>query len=510
MADVAIPSGRLTGILQRVRSDSLIRNSLYIMSSTVSTAGLGYMYWVIAAHVFAQQDVGVSSAVVSMCTTISLLTYLGPSAMLIEQLPRSERSPEWTKNLYRVCSATAIATCVVTAAIAPVILISHNYRAFYTGPSSLLIALAAAGAMTLVNMLGTAFVAARRASRLLVMQTLVSVTKLLLLFPLAHAGVIGLVDTWVISSLIGVAVGVCWLVPQMGLGRQARYRSHRRADALQSERQGSRRRARHRRGRALPDRTYMRRLVGQHLTSVGGMVTPLLLPLLVLARLGAASNAEFYVTWMMGSIFFMVSPSVSTAVFAEGVRVGTELSEEVFKALRMIALLLTPAIIATIIGGRVVLRIFGASYSKAGYELLVVLAISAIPDAVSTVAVSIWRVDRRLGYSAALNLGILVMALTSAWVLMPRLGINGAGIAWGGAQLVGAIAGLPAYNQVRRHVKRSVFSRRGHSRGSVMQECTHYGNVGVTVISSLHEARAAAVQRERHRHRVLKVNSSDE
>lgn len=453
VVNVAISATRLSGFLQRVASDSLIRNSLYIMGATVSTAGLGYVYWVIAAHIFAKQDVGVSSAVVSMCTTISLLTYLGPSAMLIEQLPRSERSAEWTKNLYRVCSATAIATCVVTAAIAPAILISHNYRAFYAGPSSILIALAGAGGSTLVNLLGTAFVAARQASRLLIMQTLVSLSKLLLLFPFAHAGAMGLVDTWVISSFLGVAVGVCWLIPQMGLGRQPNYRSRRRAVGSELDRQGSRGPARHRRVRSMPDRTFLRRLVGQHLTSVGGYLTPLLLPVLVVMRLGAAANADFYVTWMMGSVFFMVSPSVSTAVFAEGVRVGSNLSKEVFKALRMTGWLLIPAIVVAIIGGRVILRMFGATYAEAGYELLVVLAISAIPDAVSNVAVAVCRVTGRFGYSASLNLGILLGALVGAWVLMPWLGINGVGIAWGGIQLLGAIASLPAYSHMPKRVK---------------------------------------------------------
>jgi O-antigen/teichoic acid export membrane protein len=454
MADIPIRSGGLQGMLRTAAADSLVRNSLYLMGSTITTAGLGYIYWVVAAHIFAKQSVGASSAVVSMYTTISLLTYLGPYAMLIELLPRSERSPEWTRILYRVCSTTAFVTCAATTAVAPVILASHNYRAFYTGLSSILVVLAGAGSTTLLNLLGSAFIAARRASQLLVMQTLVSVAKLILLFPFANAGAIGLVETWVISSILGVAVGVGWLIPQMGLGRKARYKSRRRADTSRLDRQGPRDHARHRRGRGQSDPTYMRRLVGQHLTSVGGMLTPLLLPVLVVMRLGAVSNADFYVTWMVGSVFFMVSPSLSTAVFAEGVRVESNLSREVFKALRVTAMLLAPAIIVMTIGGRIILGFFGASYAKAGYELLIVLAISAIPDAVSNFAVSVWRITHKLGYSAALNLGILVTALAGAWVLMPRLGINGTGIAWGGAQLLGAIASLPAYRHM--HMRKDI------------------------------------------------------
>ena len=472
MIQVALPARWLPGFLQRAATDSLVRNSLYLMASTVTTAGLGYFYWIVAAHIFAKQEIGVSSAVVSMCMTISLLTYLGPSAMLVEQLPRREQSSEWTAILYRVCAVTAVVTGLATAIVTPAILISRNYHAFYIGPESIVIVVLCAGTTTLLSLLGAAFIAARRAGRLLVMQTLVSVAKLLLLFPLANAGALGLVETWVISTLLGVTVGVVWLVPQMGLGRQANYRPRRSTGIARSVQLGSRQRARHRRGRRRPDRDYLRRLVGQHLTGVGGMLTPLLLPVLVVMRLGDASNADFYVTWMMGSVFFMVSPSVSTAIFAEGVRAGSDLRREVSKALRMSALLMVPAMLVMIVGGKIILRFFGASYA-AGYGLLIVLAISAIPDAVSNVAVAVCQVTRKLGYSAALNLGILVTALAGAWVLMPRLGLIGAGIAWGGAQLLGAIASLPAYTHVRRRVKPLALPQRrtvrsGSADGSVM------------------------------------------
>jgi O-antigen/teichoic acid export membrane protein len=181
-------------------------------------------------------------------------------------------------------------------------------------------------------------------------------------------------------------------------------------------------------------------------------VTPLVLPLLVVMRLGVALNAYFYITWMVGAVFFMVSPSVATAVFAEGVRAGADLRKAVAKALLVSVVLLAPAIIVMIIGGKLVLGLFGASYAAAGYGLLILLAISALPDAVSNVAISIFRVTEQLTYSTLLNLGILVTTLVGAWFLMPPLGIAGVGVAWIGAQTLGAIASVPAYTQIRRSV----------------------------------------------------------
>jgi O-antigen/teichoic acid export membrane protein len=124
----------------------------------------------------------------------------------------------------------------------------------------------------------------------------------------------------------------------------------------------------------------------------------------------------------------------------------------VAKALRVIGVLLAPPMVVMIVGGKFILGLFGSAYAAAGYGLLVLLAISAVPDAVSNIAVVICRVTQRLKYSTALNLSILVMTLVGAWILMPPLGIAGVGVAWLGAQTVGAIASLPAYAQIRKTV----------------------------------------------------------
>jgi O-antigen/teichoic acid export membrane protein len=111
----------------------------------------------------------------------------------------------------------------------------------------------------------------------------------------------------------------------------------------------------------------------------------------------------------------------------------------------VIAVLLVPVMGVMIAGGRLVLGLFGSSYAAAGYGLLIVLAISAVPDAVSNVAVVVCRVTGRLGYSSALNLGILAMTLAGAWFFLPLFGIAGAGVAWLAAQVVGSVACLPVY-----------------------------------------------------------------
>src|SRR6202035_5319323 len=96
MATLTVPIMRARGYLRTVRSDSLVRNSIYLMASTVVTGGLGYVFWAVAAHLFTSAQVGGASAVISFSTTVALFTYLGAQAMLIERLPSYEGSRKWT------------------------------------------------------------------------------------------------------------------------------------------------------------------------------------------------------------------------------------------------------------------------------------------------------------------------------------------------------------------------------------------------------------------------------
>lgn len=437
--------------VQVARTDSLVRNSLFMMSSTVATGLLGYVFWIVAARVFSGAEVGMASAVISLCSTVALLTYLGPAAMLVERLHAYERSRAWTSFMVQMSVATAAATAVVAAVTIPVVAHSRGYGQFFDTAGAAVLAVIGAASWSLLNMYCSAFIAARRAGGLLAVQGLVSLFKVLLVVPLwaVGLGAPGLVMAWAASSVIGAALGALWLLPRLGLGARPE-RSGRRWRAYFMHYMHYARRVRQARAPRRPGwRTdYLWHLIGQHLTSVGGQVTPLVLPILVVLRLGTGPNAYFYITWMIGSVFFMVSPSISSALFAENVRARSGLRPTVVKAFRVITFLLLPAMVIMVAGGKLILSIFGHDYAGVGYGLLILLAISAVPDAVSNVAVAVYRATNRLGYSAAINIGILIVTSASAWFLMPRFGLLGVGYAWLGTQLLGALVSIPAFRNL--------------------------------------------------------------
>jgi O-antigen/teichoic acid export membrane protein len=194
-------------------------------------------------------------------------------------------------------------------------------------------------------------------------------------------------------------------------------------------------------------------MTGHQLANVGGILVPYILPILVVIRMSTQANAYYFLTWSVGAIFFMVSPAISTALFAEGSH-GERLRDSVKFSARLIAIVLGPAILITFLFSYQILLIFGPQYAKHGSTLLVLLAFAAIPDAITNIAVSVLRVRKQLSSAAFLNLSMAAIAVGLSWLLLPHFGILAPGIAWTAGQSAGSVAvGVESLRHRRRRGK---------------------------------------------------------
>jgi len=155
------------GYVRVARGDSLVRNSLYLMLTTVETAGLGYVFWIVAARMFSTAQVGIASAVISLCSTVALLTYLGPAAMLVERLHTYQRPRAWKSFFARMCVATAAVTALLATVTVPLIAHAKGYGSYFSAAGAAVLAVTGAAVWTVVQMCCNAFIAARRAVRAL-------------------------------------------------------------------------------------------------------------------------------------------------------------------------------------------------------------------------------------------------------------------------------------------------------------------------------------------------------
>ena len=150
----------------------------------------------------------------------------------------------------------------------------------------------------------------------------------------------------------------------------------------------------------------------------------------------------------------MVSPAVAASLFAEGSHTADGVLRKARASAVIIGMLLGPIMLVFFLGGHYILSLFGSGYARHGLLLLTILTVSAVPDAITNIYVSVLRVQRLLHWAALFNLGMGSLTLALAWILLPMLGIVGVGFAWLIAQVTGSLVvgahGIWAYFR-RRH-----------------------------------------------------------
>ena len=407
----------IRSLIDRLRSDSLLRNSVFMMSSTVITSGIGYLYWVVAARIYSAHDLGLGSAFISIMTLTSTFANVGIGAALIQLLPRRKAGHEWSLTL-NVSMAMGVIVSLFGGIIVTTVLplVSPQFAIIKIYTSSGLILIVSVAVWTVAMLLDQTFVAERATGNMAIRNTIFALLKFLLMVLLVQLGALGVFSSWILAGAATVIFAVLVLIPRLkrdyhfvieGMGKQVR--------------------------------SMLSLFAGHQFISLGGMLPEYLLPVFVSIRLSVTDNAYFYTTWMMGSIFFMVSPSVAASLFSEGSHAARDVAQKARASLGIIGVLLGPIILVFFFGGRYIMAFFGPSYPDHGFALLMILATSAVPDAITNIYVSVLRVRGRLRFAAVINLTMAAITLGLGWILLPILGIAGAGWAWLIAQSTGSL-----------------------------------------------------------------------
>lgn len=409
--------------LWRLRGWSLMRNSVFIMGTTVVTSGLGYLYWMVAAHAYSAYEVGLASTLIATMTLVASLSNLGLGATLIHILPKRESGAAWSAALttaLAMVSALGGLAGLLVLAIVP--LIVPGAGRIFVGLSLPLALAFALGVIcsSLGVVLDQACVAERASINMLYRNIAFSVTKLALiaapLLLIVTRNALFILLSWVGALALSDAFAVVALIPRLRRGYRPTL-----ADAPAQL------------------RSMRRWVVGNHFINVGSMAPMYLLPLFVSLRLSVAQSAYFYTTWMVAGVVFMITPSIASSLFAEGSHQPDRVIQQAKASLKVAAALLTPAIVLFTLFGRHILALFGHAYAAQGAALLVVLVFAGIPDGVTNVYISVLRVRGRMTTASALNLGMAACTLVGAWLLLPAIGVVGAGVAWLAAQCLGSV-----------------------------------------------------------------------
>ncbi len=395
----------------------LVRGSVGVMASTAVAAVTGWLFWVVATQHWPEKQIGVSTSLIAALTSIALLAGQPIATSVLLRVPRSTRR----SALVGVGVGAAIVLAAVGSIVALAVLPATVGVVRTVGLATLFSVGAAAAAAAIV--LDASALAIRRPGLMVARNGLHGAGKLaiigILSIPAGLTAPFAVVGSWATLSVVTAALE--WWGWHRAVARETM------PDAVADVRSDS----------AL---TELRAGFGlQAASALGGALPPQLLPILVVAMLGRTQAGWFSITWLVGSLCFMISPAVSQALLAEGALVPAALDRTTRAAVVLSAGLLVVPVLVYVTAGHFVLGLFGSTYASHGTTLLVVLAISSVPDLITNVAVARFRVQGRLGAAAAVNVSIGVVAVGgTAWSLHRR-GILGAGWSWALAETVGCL-----------------------------------------------------------------------
>jgi O-antigen/teichoic acid export membrane protein len=399
--------------------NTLTRNALFVMLTTLVNAGLGAIYWSVAAHRFSPSAIGVATAVVSAMMLASLITCSGLGTTLLEILPH-RHGEAWSRAVAAVFAAGAVAGCIaglICVAVLPMTSTHLNDLRTLGWMIAVPLSVSFFSAATLTDYL---FLAEKRADLSLARTTTFGVVKIGLVIVAAaafgHGTALGVYLTW--GAALLVSLGPAWVFATRLLKRSVRAAWHGLGGEL---------------------RTFRGSIAGHHLLNALALLTGYMLPLVVTIRLSTNANAYFYIAWMVGNIFFVISASASGSFMAEASAHPERLMHLAVKTFRLVLVVLAPVALGVILLGHFALGLFGATYASRGYGLLMILLASAIPDAITNISVVVLRVQRRFAAAATINGVIAVATIGGAWLLARRDGLDGIGWAWAIAQCMGCV-----------------------------------------------------------------------
>lgn len=418
--EVTPPDSLLVRARAAAESHSLLRNSAWIMATTGVNSLLGYVFWIVVARTYHADDVGLASALIAAMSLLAAVVNLGTSAALVQRLPRLTDDAEWSRTTTASIVTGTVAGLVLALVAALLVLPAVTDR---------LDVVADDGAYTAVFVVGVAlwslsviadyvFIAERRTENMFLRNVMFGLLKLVAVIAIGATGArtaFGIFGSWVGAGALALALTFALLVPRLG-------RHYRPTLA----------------GVGAEIRAMRGAYAGNYLISLGNQLGVFLLPVVVVTRLSATENAYFYVAWLLGGAFFIISSAVGSALFAEGTHDPAALPGQSRAAVRITAILLGPAMVFFFAAAGWLLGLFGHAYAHHATTLLIVLTASAVPDAITNLYVGRQRAEGRLRMPAAMTMCMAVVTVTTAWILLPPMGLTGAGIGWLAGQTFGS------------------------------------------------------------------------
>lgn len=375
------------------------------MLSTAVMAFLGFFFWIINARFYSTEQVGLGTTLFSIIALITNFSLLGIGNGLIRYLSASDRKNKKINTSFTIVALTSILISVIylifMKTFSPKLLFVRENIYF----SLLFILFAVSYSLNVLS--DYVFIAYRSSRFVLIKNTISSIAKLILPIFLVALGAFGIFVSMGVAMVIAFLFSLLFLI--------LRFNYVFKPDI---------------------DRIVVKRMakfsLGNYIGELIGVLPVTILPILITNLIGAEYSAFFYMDMMIVNLLYIIPKATSQSLFAEGSYNETELKLHLKKAIKIISIIIIPAILIIFIFGNYILLAFGKNYSDEGFILLKFLSISGIFISISSIGYSILNIKHKVKINVLLSLinTAITLSLSLIFIKMNLFGVVGVGIGW--------------------------------------------------------------------------------
>lgn len=384
------------------KSDSLFRNSIFLILATVVQAFFGFIFWIVIAHLYTSNQVGITTTLISAIALIGTLSLIGLNTSLIRYLPKSKNQNIYISTTIIIGAISAFIFSIIYLSLLGYIApkLSANISLFRL--SSLVII--GSISVTLLALSDSLFIALRNAKYVTITSTVFSTAKLGLAFAAVGLGSYGPFSAQIGGYLLAIGASVFIQYYLVSI----RYTLCLDRAVLKSIRSFA---------------------AGSYVGSLANSLPGQLLPVFILRNLGASSVAYFYISLMIANVLFIIPQATTQSQFAEGSNEPEQIAMHVRRATILIAILMIPAIVLVILMAPLVLSVFGPAYVNGGTSILRLLCLSGIFISMNFILTTILRLRGNIRELTIIAIITTATTFLSAYALIGH-GLTGIGIGW--------------------------------------------------------------------------------
>lgn len=414
-------------------SQSLFRNAYYLMTSTVFSSAISFLFWILAVRLYPQDAIGLSAAILAMTGLLFGMADLGLGVAAIRFLPEAKKGATLLVNsVLTVTIGLSALLAFLFLVLSPIL--APQFAPVAHDPVFALVFIALTCAQSLTVTLGSLFLARRRSEFSFYQDASSSILKLILAVPMVIIlpSALGLVTANMLAMCLSAGWALLVFLPRTD--PQFRFTPRASWPTL---------------------RPMIRFASGNHVARIFLDGHILLAPIIVLSLLGAATNAIFYLAWTSSMILRVIPVATFNSLLAEGVNDLGAMPAHIRKSLKLTAIILLPSVGFVLIIADYFLLILGKEYSRQGADVLRLLALANIPWSINYLAISIARVRKDNSTLIFVGIGLFAAVTALFLLLVPRLGLIGTGVAYLGAQCIIAAIVMTVFFG-RRGLRRAV------------------------------------------------------